>query len=278
MGTTMPSSSHASGLPGDLVHELEALAAASRVLVAVDFDGVLAPIRAERLAVRPLAGNLRALERLVAARGVDVALLSGRELGELRRISLAPEGVILVGSHGSEASGADLALTHEERTLQEHIAVALESIARERPGCEVETKPVGAALHTRRCRRDVALSATAEAALAAGRLRGVQVVVGKEVVEVLVTHRTKGDALNRLRATLEPQVTVYLGDDRTDEYAFAVMRPSDISVKVGEGPTAARFRIARPGQVAHVLRLVTASRPRAHRAAAGVAPGRPEAG
>jgi len=56
------------------------------------------------------------------------------------------------------------------------------------------------------------------------------------------------------------------------------MRPSDISVKVGEGPTAARFRIARPGQVAHVLRLVTASRPRAHRAAAGVAPGRPEAG
>ena len=269
MGPTMPSHRHASGLPDDLVHELHALDAASRVLVAVDFDGVLAPIRAERLAVRPLPSNLRALQSLVAAPGVDVALLSGRELGELRRISLAPEGVILVGSHGSEAAGADLALTHEERTMQEHIAVALESVARERPGCEVETKPVGAALHTRRCRREVALAATADAVLAACRLRSVHVVVGKEVVEVLVTHRTKGDALNRLRATLEPQVTVYLGDDRTDEYAFAVMRPSDISVKIGEGPTQARFRIDRPGQVAHVLRLVTASRPRPARRRGG---------
>jgi trehalose 6-phosphate phosphatase len=39
---------------------------------------------------------------------------------------------------------------------------------------------------------------------------------------------------------------VYLGDDRTDEDAFRVLSPSDLAVKVGEGETAARYRVADP--------------------------------
>lgn len=227
--------SRASGLPTELVGELRALSSVSRVLVVIDFDGVMAPIRADRMAVRPLTRNARAVEDLTAGWGVDVALLSGRVLAELSRISSAPDGVILIGSHGVEAMGADLALAHEERDLHQRLVMAFESIARDRPGTEVEEKPIGVALHTRKCRREVALHATADAVLAASKLRGAHLLIGKETVEALVTHSTKGDALNRLRASLDPLVTVYLGDDKTDEQAFAVMRPSDISIKVGEG-------------------------------------------
>lgn len=257
-----------SGLPPELVSELHALSSVRRVLVAVDFDGVMAPLRPDRMAVRSLARNARAIEALTAAWGVDVSLLSGRRLSELSRISMAPDGVILVGSHGSEVAGADLDLAHEERDLHQRLLIAFESIARDRPGTEVEEKPIGVALHTRKCRREVALAATADAVLAVSKLRGAHLLVGKETIEGLVTHSTKGDALNRLRASLQPFVTVYLGDDKTDEQAFAVMRPSDISIKVGEGPTQARFRIERPAQVAPILRLITRSRPQAQREAA----------
>lgn len=258
----------ASGLPDELVAELQALRSVRRVLVAVDFDGVMAPIRSDRMAARPLARNARAVEALTSAWGVDVALLSGRGLSDLSRIAMAPAGVILIGSHGSEAAGAELELAHEERDLHQRLVIAFESIARDRPRVEVEEKPIGVALHTRKCSREVALHATADAVVTVTKLRGAHLLLGKETVEGLVTHVTKGDALNRLRASLQPFVTVYLGDDKTDEQAFAVMRPSDISIKVGEGPTQARFRIDGPAQVAPILRLITASRPHAHRAAA----------
>ena len=255
----------AEALPDPLVEALAALSTVSSVLVVVDFDGVMAPIRADRSAVRPLVANQRALQSLAGVEGVSVALLSGRTLAELREISQEPTGVILVGSHGSEVAGARLALTHEEEILRQQAIVALQSIARDRPGVEVEEKPVGAALHTRRARRDVALHATSDATLAATRLRGTHLLVGKEVVEILVSHVTKGDGLNRLRAQIQPEVTVYLGDDKTDEDAFEVMRPYDISVKVGEGPTHARFRIDRPATVAAVLTAIRAGRGRARR-------------
>jgi len=253
----------------DLDRALHDLAAKAMVLIATDFDGVLAPIRRDRLAVRPLATTHRELVRLLDVPGVHVALISGRPLGELRTLAGMPDGAILIGSHGSEVTGAEFALTHQERTLQELLTRAALSVARIRPGAIVEEKPTGVAVHTRRCRRDVALAATADLVLVGARDQNVHVIVGKEVVELLVTHRTKGDAINRLRSTLDAHATLYLGDDHTDESVFAVMRPSDVSIKVGQGWTAARYRVDTLGQVARVFRTIRTAR------LAGPATGRP---
>jgi trehalose-phosphatase len=51
--------------------------------------------------------------------------------------------------------------------------------------------------------------------------------------------------------------TLYLGDDVTDERAFAALDPAsgDLTVKVGEGETVATQRVPDPASVVQLLEL-----------------------
>ena len=62
-----------------------------------------------------------------------------------------------------------------------------------------------------------------------------------------------GSAVTQLRGELGAAAVVYLGDDRTDEDVFATLGPDDAGIKVGEGETAARYRVADPQALAGVL-------------------------
>jgi trehalose 6-phosphate phosphatase len=53
---------------------------------------------------------------------------------------------------------------------------------------------------------------------------------------------------------------VYFGDDVTDEFAFRRLGEDDVSVKVGQGETAARHRVDGPEDVAEALRLLVQER------------------
>jgi trehalose 6-phosphate phosphatase len=57
-----------------------------------------------------------------------------------------------------------------------------------------------------------------------------------------------------LRSRLRPAATVFFGDDRSDETAFADLAAGDVGVKISPGPTAARWRLATPGDVVDVFR------------------------
>ena len=82
---------------------------------------------------------------------------------------------------------------------------------------------------------------------------------GKEVLELAVTDADKGSAVLRLRDDLGAAATVYLGDDRTDEDAFRALSPGDLTVKVGEGETVARYRVADPAAVLLLLEALADS-------------------
>ncbi|MGO1584052.1 MAG: trehalose-phosphatase, partial [Actinomycetaceae bacterium] len=82
---------------------------------------------------------------------------------------------------------------------------------------------------------------------------GVRVISGHDVIEMAVLTVTKGDGVLDLRAETGADAVLYAGDDRTDEDAFAVLTGTDLSLKVGDGPTAARFRVGDPDEVAVVL-------------------------
>ena len=76
-----------SGLPPELAAALGALARVPTLLVALDFDGVLAPIVQDPSSSRPLPGSAVAVDALAALPGTTVAMLSGRALGDLRDVS-----------------------------------------------------------------------------------------------------------------------------------------------------------------------------------------------
>jgi trehalose 6-phosphate phosphatase len=258
------------GLDAHLDAALTTLAERASLLVALDFDGVLAPIVQDPDAAAPLPRSADAVRDLAALPGVHLALVSGRTLDDLRRLASPPPSAALVGSHGAQVAdengddvGAAALLDPRTRDLLAGTSAVLHEITRRHPGTFVEDKPAGTVLHTRQAERDVAVAATREAVEGPGSRAGVHLTLGKEVVDLSVVDVTKGVALQGLRASLDLPPggggVLYVGDDVTDEHAFAVLDDAsgDVTVKVGDGHSAARHRIADPQAVADLLaRLV----------------------
>ncbi len=248
----------ASGLDG----ALRAFASHPRVLVALDFDGVLAPIVEDRDAARPLPESVAALERLAALPKVTLALVSGRTMADLKKLASPPPGTILIASHGAEledpasgqASGA--LLDAGTRALLADVLKSLREIVDRHPGTDLETKPAGGVLHTRAAARDVADDATRAVLEGPATWAGVHAMHGKEVVELSVLDTDKGRALQAIRGRLETgsaAPVLYAGDDVTDENAFAVLGEGDVGIKVGDGETRARWRVPGPPAFARLL-------------------------
>ena len=236
-------------LPADLTEAVAALARRRPLLVASDYDGVLAPLVGDPSAAVPLPGVGAALQRLAAHDDVVVALVSGRGVADLRAVSGFEGPYRWIGSHGAEYDGP---LTGELAASRDALVDRLAPLVAAVPGARLEVKPASVAVHVRQVTdRAAATALLAEADAAADP--SLTKKPGKEVLELAVTDADKGSALLRLRDDLGAAATVYLGDDRTDEDAFRALSPDDLTVKVGEGETVARHRVADPAAVVILL-------------------------
>lgn len=252
-----------SELPDSLRAALEAFVQRPRVLVASDFDGVLAPLVDDPMQSRALPGGLAALRAASAMEGVTAALVSGRDLATLAALTgIGPdEELVLIGSHGAETSLApahDVALLDDAATARlAALGVELEAIRSRYPAVRLERKPCAVALHTRGVDPSVASAATTAALEVGGRHTGVHVMPGKDVVELTVLEANKGSAVVGLARLTTSHATLYMGDDVTDERAFAALDTvsGDLTVKVGDGKTVAAHRVPSPEAVAELLEL-----------------------
>jgi trehalose 6-phosphate phosphatase len=226
-------------LPPDLDASLRVLAGRRPLLVASDYDGVLARLRDDPSDAVPEAGVAEVLARLAASGGVTVALVSGRGVADLQTTSGLSGPYRWVGSHGAEFDGP---LTGELAGRRDDLAELLAPLVAATPGARLEVKPASVAVHV----RQVADRAAAADLLAQAHARAdssLTLKPGKDVLELAVTDADKGSALRRLAGELGTVATLYLGDDLTDEDAFRALTDGDVTVKIGDGKTAARHRV-----------------------------------
>jgi trehalose 6-phosphate phosphatase len=238
-----------------LEYALRHAAGAERLLVAFDFDGTLSPIVSNYESATADSEALETLYALASLPRTRVIVISGRAREDLeRRLDSCPDDVELIGSHGAEF-GAD-----QTETLPaiERFASSLEGITERYPGARLERKPISLAFHFRNVSDGLQEQARAEAIERIGD-SAVAIKDGKKVVEFFAVHADKGTALRRFleaaRADGEgPTVTVYVGDDVTDEAAFEALGSEDVGIRVGDGPSAARHSIEVQEEVAPLLR------------------------
>ncbi len=259
--TAAPANTEDSPISAELDGALRALACKPMLLVASDYDGTIAPIVSDPTQARPRREAMVALRTLAELPHTAVALISGRSLADLAELSGDPDGVHLVGSHGSEfdLGFADM-ISPEARKVHAHVSDTLHGIAKKYKGCFVEVKPASVALHYRNAGEADGAAALKEAEDALVGHEGVFVKRGKMVIELAVVSTHKGDALDTLRKRFGASAVLFLGDDVTDEDAFKTLAGPDVGVKVGDGESIAKFRVRDPHDVSRVLAKISEMR------------------
>jgi len=255
-------------IPSALEHVHEIAQSGDRLALFLDYDGTLTPIVSHPQDAW-LSESVREALRSLAAR-VPVAILSGRDLDDVRgRVHV--DGIVYAGSHGFDIAGAGgvhrelgaaylPVLSAAEMELRE----ALDDI----PGAQLERKHFSVAAHYRNVSEDDAVRVAAAMDAVAARHRELRRINGKKVYELLPDiDWNKGKAVLWLLETLELErgkaVPIFVGDDRTDEDAFNVLKERGVGILVSEQPqvTAASYWLKNSEEVEGFLRELTSHLP-----------------
>ena len=190
-------------LAPDLLEALRRIAATEHLLVAMDFDGTMAPLVDHAGDARALPRSAAAFAALTELPRTTTALISGRALDSLRAVAFPPEKTLLIGSHGAEVwmgpGSSRLELDDARRELLAEVRRELEGIVEVAPGTLLEDKPAGVVLHTRLAADDVAEDAVAAARAVLQDRPGVYLKSGNRVLETSVVHASKGEGVAFLR-------------------------------------------------------------------------------
>jgi trehalose 6-phosphate phosphatase len=236
-----------------------------RAALFLDFDGTLVAIasRPEAVVVGPwVVPTLQALhERLDGA----LALISGRPLAQIDAM-LAPLRLAAAGVHGVERRDPDGRVRVQAGMPPAEVLARVEQLVARHPGLRLERKPSALALHYREAPELGELCASEVLAAMRPHAEEWTTLIGKCVVEVKPRRASKAHAVRDFLAApaFAGREPVFVGDDATDEDGFsAVQLAGGWGVKVGEGPSGARYRLDDPQAVQAWLGASLAAAPAA---------------
>ncbi len=220
------------GIPGFWRRVFEAPAR----LLALDYDGTLAPFQVDRMAATPLPGIVEALRGILRRCDTEVALISGRPVDQVLAL-LGELPVTIIGAHGWEVRGPDGG--RQDPPLGPGVTEALEQVW-EALGdwqARAEKKRASVAFHV----RGMPLGAGETAMSAVGRLWSelgpdlpLEYLAFDGGLEMRALGRHKGDAVQSLLvAAPAGALAVYVGDDLTDEDAFRALEGRGVGIRVG---------------------------------------------
>lgn len=192
-------------------------------LVAVDFDGTLAPIVPDPDDSRPAPGAVEAL-RTLAQRGTRVAVITGRDAQTVVRLGglAGVPGIVVEGLYGAERWHDGVLTTLPEPDELHRLRAELPAlIAAGDPELWIEDKRLSLVVHGRKAGDPEAALDTVRAAVTElGERLGLDVHPGRGVLELRLPGYDKGGALRRVVTETKPTAVLFIGDDVGDVPAF----------------------------------------------------------
>ncbi|MFO0649724.1 MAG: bifunctional alpha,alpha-trehalose-phosphate synthase (UDP-forming)/trehalose-phosphatase [Polyangiales bacterium] len=235
--------------PRGLAGALSRARAAAKRLWLFDYDGTLAPFAATPDRAAPDDGLIELLGLLATMPGTRVEIVSGRARENLA----AWLGALPVGLHAEhglwsrarpgEPWRSDLAL---DTAWKGPVRDVIEGAVSRLSGSLVEEKSASVVWHYRRVLPELASTHLAEVRALLAPLAArydLRVTPGAKSLEVRSARVSKGAVSARLAAEMPGAVVIAAGDDTTDEDMFRALPADAVTVKVGQGVSAARYRV-----------------------------------
>jgi len=240
------------------------------LVLILDFDGTLVPFADAPDGAAPDEELLTLLAMLANRPRTQVHLVSGRTRDSMATwFDALPLG--LHAEHGLWSRPIGTTTWSMVRSLKtdwkERIRPLLEHFTATTRGTFIEEKTTGLAWHYRSASADHTNGANF-GDVQARELRlllsdlltnsPVEVIAGNKVVEVRPHGVNKGTIVpSILFAAPEHGAIIAIGDDRTDEDLFEGLPEGSLTIRVGEGPSMALYRLDSTGEVRELLRALT---------------------
>lgn len=200
--------------------------ALEQMAILLDVDGTILDFAPTPSQVEVPAKLRETLTKLLLRTKGALALVSGRPLADIDRI-FAPLKLPAIGGHGAEIRRASTSpATHPPLSIDTQLKEQLIAAAGE--GILIEDKGYSIALHYRLApERGGPLREAIAAIVAEHPDSGVEILPGKWVIEVKPERFTKGTGIRHLMhdPPFRGRTPYFIGDDVTDESAFAVLPP-----------------------------------------------------
>ena len=220
------------------------------LLLLLDYDGTLVPFTPTPELARPDTALLALLRQLAVRPDTEVHIVSGRARESLDHW-LGGLPVWLHAEHGFWSRGPRtrewVAAAEVGGSWREPVLAILRDTTARTPGSLIEVKAVALAWHYRLADLETGARRANELRLHLNQMlsnQPVEILAGNRVLEI----RPHGIHKGRIVPPLPPErlartTVVAIGDDRTDEDLFGAVPPEAISIRVGPGPTRARYRL-----------------------------------
>lgn len=239
--------------------------AASKRVILLDYDGTL--VGFTRIPAEAVPGQqlMQLLAKLSADEKNELTIISGRD-GKTLEEWLGHLPITLVAEHGAAIRWRDQGWAIQTTTSpdwKDQIRPILQLFATRCAGSFVEEKDSTLAWHYRNTHPDLGFTRSRELMNTLSQLitnTQLQVIDGNKVLEVRQAGVDKGVTALKLLTHFNPNFTLCLGDDVTDEDMFKALntQPAAHTIKIGAGSTAAQHNIPTQPEVIPFLELLIA--------------------
>ncbi len=236
---------------------IEKLKISNKKLIILDYDGTLVDFKDKPELALPNDNLIDILNNLTKIRGLDIAIVSGRDKLFLED-NLGKLNISIIAEHGhfyKKKSKDWTNLGKIDKVFLSDIYAVFQSFSDRTPGTFTEKKESGLVWHFRKTDPELASERVVEIETVLNSLLTdqFQILNLDKAIEVTSRKFDKGSAVNELIKNKKYDHIVCIGDDVTDENMFKTLNESSTTIKVGIKNTLAKFFIDDTKSVVNLL-------------------------